>query len=228
MNNPTIDDATRLRHLDILLNENPGLKFRHADLWQAATIGHAEIVTRILDIQPGLTLHAARASIVGDQFHLFQIVIGRKESLDSINHMLNFAIYKNAIPFVEYGINRIRALSPQMFAGGWYIQLVSNYIKIGRSLQMLEYLLRQPEWNPGTIRNLLDMMLLCFGNHDFTTRLGREFLNPRLSYQGVDGIQIIGGTETLDAAILQADAAPNYFIFDLDVVLRSIRDGDPT
>jgi hypothetical protein len=232
LDNPAIDDARRLRHLDMLANENPGFKLSDAHMFQVGRTGHEELVYHLIVRQPELGLVAAYASKFGDQLHVFQIAIGLERSPATIMAMLNLAA-EHSIPFIESGLHKISTLPlqmSQMFPGTWYNQLVSHYLGNGRSPDILEYLLTRPEWNPGSIENLLMMMHwgIINRNNDFTTRLGREFLNPRLTFRGADGIQIIGGTQTLDAAILKADADPNYFIFDLDVVLRSIRDGDPT
>jgi hypothetical protein len=143
--------------------------------------------------------------------------------------------------FFTYGLQKIRrGLRPttQPLPQNWYNEVVKNFAKYGRSPKRLEFLLKQPEWNPGTIRNLLNIMLWSSvrDKNLITIRLGTEFLNPRLTFRGANGIESIGGIDVLNVAIHQAEADtnyvnaaihqadPNYYILNLDGALRSIRD----
>jgi hypothetical protein len=266
LDNPAIDDATRLRHLDILLNENGGrlsirggiqkltihgkvdllqeilnrypflergLRFTYQDIWQPAERGHARMVNYILDAAQqshpddllGKTIHAAWKSVEGNQLQVFKMLVDRETHILKV---LLQAVGSDANPsFFKYGLLKIRGgLRPttQPLPQNWYNVVVGTYAETGGSLEMLEYLLTQPEWNPGTIENVLGFMRPGFDlesrrllQRRFSYRLGREFLNPQLKFSGADGIERIGGIDALDAAILEADA-------DLNNVLRSIRD----
>ena len=229
LNNPAIDDATKLK----VFNENPQLTFTPSEITAAVHGGHGEIVNLILKRQPNFIMTAGLESVNADQFKVFQIIFNRGRERSTISQMLDdtvrkkmleHAIRKNAIPFAEYGFNRIRALSPQMLAGGWYSQMVSNYIKMGGRMDMLDFLLAQPEWNPGTIQNLLRIMSegKTKRNIFYITRLGREFLNPRLEFRRSDGIQIKTGMDSLNAAI--HEAGQSFHWHHVEDILKRIRD----
>ena len=90
---------------------------------------------------------------------------------------------------------------------------------------ILQYLLSRPEWNPGSMDNLLRMMW-GIPNISFSSRLrlGREFLNPRLTFQAADGAQISGGVDALDAAVRQSEQGRGFDWFSLQQTLRTVRD----
>ena len=250
LDNPAIDDAARLRHLDMLLNENGGrlsirgeiqnlaihgkvdllqeilnrypylvrgLKFSTHEISEAAHRGHARMVNFILDTSRGgdashgLTMAALRRSVDNNQFEVFRILVDREYYLLNI---IQYAIESNARSYVLYGLQKIRyglRQTAQPLPENWYSRVVSNYVGAGRSPEMLEYLLSQPEWNPVTIQNLLTMINWGIINRNsvLTTRLGREFLNPRLTFRVADGIQKLKGIDALNAAIREAEADSN-------------------
>jgi hypothetical protein len=264
LDNPTIDDATRLRHVDMLLNENGGrlsirggiqkltihgkvdllheilnrypylvrgLRFTNQEISGAAQRGHARIVNFILDAAQqshpndlaSLTVHAALGSVKGNKIQVFKMIVDRETHILLV---LLQAVGSDANPsFFKYGLQKIRrGLRPtaQPLPQNWYRKVVELYVLRGRSPHMLEYILTQPEWNPGTIRNLLDIMLPSFmieSRRQYSHRLAREFLNTRLSFQGADGIVRVGGTENLNVAV--REALSDLFLFDIGIYLNS-------
>jgi hypothetical protein len=169
---------------------------------------------------------AAQASKFGDQLHVFQIAIGLERSPSKMRTMLNLAA-EHSIPFVESALHKMSTLPPQMsqmFPRDWYNDLVSHFLKTGGFFDELEFFLARPEWNPGSIESLLRMM---GQNNRFSTRLGQEFLNPRLTFQAADRTQISGGVDALNSAIRQSEQGRGLQWYRLEETLKAIRDGEP-
>jgi hypothetical protein len=226
LDNPAIDYETRLRHVDMLLNENPGLNISNAHMFQVGrTAGHEELVHHLIVRQPELGLVAAQASKFGDQLHVFQIAIGLERSPATIRTMLNLAA-EHSIHFVESALHKMSTLPPQMlqmFPRTWYNEVVLHFLRTGGFFDELEFFLERPEWNPGSIENLLRMM---WGqqNNRFSNRLGQEFLNPQLTFQAANGTLISGGVDALNSAIRQSEQGRGFTWYRLEETLKAIRE----
>jgi hypothetical protein len=252
LDNTEISEATRLRLLDIFLADNLQFflrTFASRDMEMLAQIGHERMVNAILNLflnsgrgaeAYNLALGAVSGSVRGDRFRVFQVLIDILSVRMPLHNMLQLLqrafIGNSPHHYVEYGLNGIRnhLRTPGVSAipENWYDALMGYFINaerddVGQRLETFRFLLRQPEWNPGTISNLLDTVLNCFENgmSRFTSQLLLELRNPLRTFQNSYGNQINGGIDALSSAILEARSDPRFHdLVDLLVHQRQLLD----
>jgi hypothetical protein len=177
-------------------------------------MGHG---TQVYNLATG----AVGGSVRGNQFGIFRMVfdiLSERVGVNTIPKLLRHAIWRNAPQhYLEYGLNRIRNHLRRPGASAmpedWYDTLVDHFIKArmddgGQRLETFKFLLRQPEWNPGTISNLLDTAEESFnsGKIRFTSQLLRELRETRRTFLDSDGNQMNGGIGALSSAISEAQS----------------------